>query len=148
MNSLAESELDDAEDLVSEDVPELNPVVWERGLVQLSTIQEPVTVRGWPMGLALAGAPSVTVSLTATGFQKVLSVMAALNLPSRRGGYKVETNQYKQGLASIRAQPRVRTHLHSFRKTHFTREGLSCSVFLLHTGIHKAALPAISTSVC
>ncbi|XP_037543368.1 unconventional myosin-XIX [Nematolebias whitei] len=112
LNSLAESELDDAEDLISEDVPELNHVVWEYGSVQLSTIQEPVTVLGWPMGLALAGAPSVTVSLTATGFQKVLSVMASLNLPSRRGEYKVETNQYQQGLASIRAQPRGSVKLH------------------------------------
>ncbi|XP_017268019.1 unconventional myosin-XIX isoform X2 [Kryptolebias marmoratus] len=110
--SLAESELDDAKDLVSEDVPELNPVVRERGSVQLSTIQEPVTVHGWPMGLALASAPSITVSLTATGFQKVLSAMASLNLPSRRGEYKVETNQYKQGLASIRAQPRGSVKLH------------------------------------
>lgn len=107
---MAESELDDAEDLVSEDVPQLNPV-GEHGSVQLSTIQEPVPVCGWPMGLALARAPSITVSLTATGFQKVLSAMASLNLRSRRGEYKVETNQYKQGLASIRAQPRVRTHL-------------------------------------
>lgn len=148
MNSLAESELDDAEDLVSEDVPELNPVVWEHGSVQLSTIQEPVTVRGWPMGLALAGAPSVTISLTATGFQKVLSVMASLNLPSRRGGYKVETNQYKQGLASIRAQPRVRTHLHLFRKIlNISLMKVCHAVVFLHTGIHKAALPAISTSV-
>lgn len=149
---MAESELDDAEDLVSEDVPELNPVVWEHGSVQLSTTQEPVTVRGWPMGLALAGAPSVTVSLTATGFQKVLSVLASLNLPSRRGEYKVETNQYEQGLASIRAQPRVRTHLDLFRKILYTNNILMkfCHAlfFFLHTGICKAALPAISTSVC
>lgn len=107
LKSLAEVELDDAEDLVEEDVPALNPVIRARGSVQLSTIQEPVTVRGWPMGLALASAPSITVSLTATGFQKMMSVMASLNLPSRRGGYKVETNQYTQGLASIRAQPKV-----------------------------------------
>ncbi|XP_042286341.1 unconventional myosin-XIX [Thunnus maccoyii] len=112
LKSLAEAELDDAKDLVEEDVPELNPVVRERGSVQLSTIQEPVTVRGWPMGLALASAPSITVSLTATGFQKMMSVMASLNLPSRRGEYKVETNQYTQGLASIRAQPRGSVKLH------------------------------------
>lgn len=110
LKALAEVELDDAKDLVEEDVPVLNPVIRERGSVQLSTIQEPVTVRGWPMGLALASAPSITVSLTATGFQKMMSVMASLNLPSRRRGYKVETNQYTQGLASIRAQPKVRAH--------------------------------------
>uniref|UniRef100_A0A8D2ZDL3 Myosin XIX n=1 Tax=Scophthalmus maximus TaxID=52904 RepID=A0A8D2ZDL3_SCOMX len=110
--ALAEVELDDAKDLVEEDVPVLNPVIRERGSVQLSTIQEPVTVRGWPMGLALASAPSITVSLTATGFQKMMSVMASLNLPSRRRGYKVETNQYTQGLASIRAQPKGSIKLH------------------------------------
>ncbi|AWP00420.1 putative unconventional myosin-XIX [Scophthalmus maximus] len=112
LKALAEVELDDAKDLVEEDVPVLNPVIRERGSVQLSTIQEPVTVRGWPMGLALASAPSITVSLTATGFQKMMSVMASLNLPSRRRGYKVETNQYTQGLASIRAQPKGSIKLH------------------------------------
>ncbi|KAG7224485.1 hypothetical protein INR49_015009 [Caranx melampygus] len=115
LKSVADAELDDAKDLVQEDVPELNPVVRERGSVQLSTIQEPVTVRGWPMGLALASAPSITVSLSATGFQKMMSVMASLNLPSRRGEYKVETNQYTQGVASIRAQPKGSVKLHCQR---------------------------------
>lgn len=108
LKSLADAELDDAKSLTEEDLPELSPLVRERGSVQLSTIPEPVTVRGWPMGLALASAPSITVSLTATGFQKMMSMMASLNLPSRRGQYKVETNQCTQGVASIRAQPRVR----------------------------------------
>ncbi|KAM9728570.1 unconventional myosin-XIX isoform 1-T1 [Menidia menidia] len=112
LKSLADAELDDAEDLVEEDVPKLNPVVRERGSVQLSSIPEPVPVRGWPMGLALASAPSITVSLTATGFQKIVSVMTSLNLPSRKGEYKVNTNQYKQGLASIRAKPKGSVKLH------------------------------------
>ncbi|XP_030602773.1 unconventional myosin-XIX [Archocentrus centrarchus] len=113
LKSLAEAELDDAKDLVEEeDAPAVNPVVRERGSVQLSTIQEPVTVRGWPMGLALASAPSMTVSLTATGFQKMMSVMASLNLPSRRGEYQVKTNQYTEELASIRAQPKGSVKLH------------------------------------
>ncbi|KAM4545775.1 unconventional myosin-XIX [Odontesthes bonariensis] len=112
LKALADAELDDAEDLVEEDVPVLNPVVRERGSVQLSSIPEPVTVRGWPMGLALASAPSITVSLTATGFQKMMSLMTSLNLPSRKGEYKVKTNQYKQGLASIRAQPKGSVKLH------------------------------------
>uniref|UniRef100_A0A3B5LHJ4 Myosin XIX n=1 Tax=Xiphophorus couchianus TaxID=32473 RepID=A0A3B5LHJ4_9TELE len=111
-SSLAEAELDEAEDLAADDSPALSAVVRERGSVQLSSFQEPVPVRGWPMGLALASAPSITVSLTATGFQKMISVMTSLNLPSRRGEYKVETNQYKQGLASIRARPRGSVKLH------------------------------------
>lgn len=110
MRSLAEAELDEPKDIVEEDALSLNPVVRERGSVQLSHIQEPVTVRGWPMGLALASAPSITVSLTATGLQKMMSVMATLSLPSRRGEYKVETNQYTQELASIRAQPKVKSY--------------------------------------
>uniref|UniRef100_A0A8C9XRG6 Myosin XIX n=1 Tax=Sander lucioperca TaxID=283035 RepID=A0A8C9XRG6_SANLU len=115
LKSLAEAELDDAKDFVrADDAPALDPVIRERGLVQLSSIQEPVTVRGWPMGLALASAPSITMSMTATGFQKMMSVMASLSLPSTRGGYKVEPNQYSQGLASIRAQPKVRAHAHKF----------------------------------
>lgn len=112
LKSLAEAELDDAKDLVREDVPALNSVIRERGSVQLSNIQEPVTVRGWPMGLALASAPSITLSLTATGLQKMMSVMATLNLSSRIGEYKLETNQCTQELASIRAQPKVRAHSH------------------------------------
>lgn len=116
MKSLAEAELDDAKDMVvveeEEEAPPLNPVIRERGSVQLSSIPEPVSVRGWPMGLALASAPSITVSLTATGFQKMMSVMASLNLPSRKGEYKVETNQYTEGVASIRAQPKVRGYPH------------------------------------
>ncbi|XP_068600219.1 unconventional myosin-XIX [Brachionichthys hirsutus] len=116
LKSLAEDELDDAQDLAEESVPALNPVLRERGSVQLSSMEEPVTVRGWPMGLALASAlasaPSVTVSLTATGLQKMMSVMASLSLPSRRGAYKVETNQYTRGLASIRAQPKGSVKLH------------------------------------
>uniref|UniRef100_A0A671YHB8 Myosin XIX n=1 Tax=Sparus aurata TaxID=8175 RepID=A0A671YHB8_SPAAU len=114
LKALAEAELDDAKDL-QEDMPALNPIIRERGSVQLSNIQEPVTVRGWPMGLALASAPSITVSLTATGFQKMMSVMASLNLPSRKGEYKVETNQYTRGLASIRAQPKGSVKLHCQR---------------------------------
>ncbi|XP_078122487.1 unconventional myosin-XIX [Sander vitreus] len=113
LKSLAEAELDDAKDFVrADDAPALDPVIRERGLVQLSSIQEPVTVRGWPMGLALASAPSITMSMTATGFQKMMSVMASLSLPSTRGGYKVEPNQYSQGLASIRAQPKRSVKLH------------------------------------
>lgn len=67
------------------------------------------------MGLALASAPSITVSLTATSLQKMMSVMATLNLPSRRGQYKVETNQCTEELASIRAQPRGSVKLHCQR---------------------------------
>ncbi|XP_053703994.1 unconventional myosin-XIX [Synchiropus splendidus] len=112
LNSLADEELDDAKDLVKEDDPELTPAIKDRGSVQLPTMQEPVTVRGWPMGLALASAPSITVTLTATGFQKMMSVMASLNLPSRKGEYKVETNQHREGVASIRAKPRGSVKLH------------------------------------
>ncbi|KAK9536182.1 hypothetical protein VZT92_005990 [Zoarces viviparus] len=112
LKSLAEAELDDAKDFEQEDLPVLDSVIRERGSVQLSSIQEPVSVRGWPMGLALASAPSITMSLTATGFQKMVSVMASLNLPSRRGEYKVKPNQYSQELASIRAQPKGSVKLH------------------------------------
>ncbi|KAM6911871.1 unconventional myosin-XIX isoform 2-T2 [Lycodopsis pacificus] len=112
LKSLAEAELDDAKDFVEEDLPVLDSVIRERGSVQLSSIQEPVSVRGWPMGLALASAPSITMSLTATGFQKMVSVMASLNLPCRRGEYKVKPNQYSQELASIRAQPKGSVKLH------------------------------------
>ncbi|KAL3042377.1 hypothetical protein OYC64_020342 [Pagothenia borchgrevinki] len=112
LKALAETELDDAKDLLEADVPQLNAIIRERGSVQLSFIQEPVSVRGWPLGLALASAPTITMSLTATGFQKMVSVMASLNLPSRRGEYKLEPNQYSQELASIRAQPKGSVKLH------------------------------------
>ncbi|KAG9339766.1 hypothetical protein JZ751_022432 [Albula glossodonta] len=108
MEALAEAELDDAADL-QEQSPAYDPAVRERGSVQLSSCQEPVLVRGWPLGLALASAPNITVAVTATasGLQKVVSLMACLKLPFRSGEYKVETNQFEQGVASIRAQPQV-----------------------------------------
>ncbi|XP_072302728.1 unconventional myosin-XIX isoform X1 [Eucyclogobius newberryi] len=112
---LADSELDDAEDVVTEELPELNPIIRERGSVHLSSISEPVPVRGWPMGLALASAPSITMSLTATGFQKMVFLMSSLNLKSRRGEYKVDTNQCTEELASIRAQPKGSIKLHCQR---------------------------------
>ncbi|XP_057677639.1 unconventional myosin-XIX isoform X3 [Corythoichthys intestinalis] len=112
LKSLAEAELDDAEDLVQEEVAELNAIIGERGSVQLSGIQEPVTVRGWPMGLALPSAPSITMSVRATGLRKMISVVASLKLPSKRGEYKVETNQNMRGVASIRAQPKGSVKLH------------------------------------
>ncbi|XP_034149324.1 unconventional myosin-XIX isoform X2 [Esox lucius] len=115
MDTLAEAELDDAEDLREEEAapPELDPVLRARGSVQLSSLPEPVMVRGWPMGLALASAPTITVSMTATGFHKMMSAMACLSAHCFRSGeYKVETNQFKQGVASIRAQPRGSIKLH------------------------------------
>ncbi len=112
MDALAEAELDDAEDFMEKEassvLPKLDPLLKGRGSVQLSSIQEPVMVRGWPIGLAMASAPSITVSLTATGFQRIMSMMACLKIPFRHGDYKVNTNQFDQGVASIRAQPRVR----------------------------------------
>ncbi|KAI1902891.1 hypothetical protein AGOR_G00020980 [Albula goreensis] len=113
MEALAEAELDDAANL-QEQPPAYDPAVRERGSVQLSSCQEPVLVRGWPLGLALASAPNITVAVTATasGLQKVVSLMACLKLPFRSGEYKVETNQFEQGVASIRAQPRESIKLH------------------------------------
>uniref|UniRef100_A0AAR2LXS4 Unconventional myosin-XIX n=1 Tax=Pygocentrus nattereri TaxID=42514 RepID=A0AAR2LXS4_PYGNA len=116
MDALAEAELDNAEDLLEEEescsLPALDPLLKERGSVQLSSIPEPVAVHGWPLGLAMASAPNITVALTATGFQKVMSLMATLKIPFRHGEYKVETNQFDQGVASIRAQPRGSVKLH------------------------------------
>uniref|UniRef100_A0A8C9VDJ3 Unconventional myosin-XIX n=1 Tax=Scleropages formosus TaxID=113540 RepID=A0A8C9VDJ3_SCLFO len=78
----------------------------------LSTCQEPVMVRSWPLGLALASAPTITVAVTACGFQKVVSLMTCLKLSFRSTDYKVETNQFDQGVASIRAQPQESIKLH------------------------------------
>uniref|UniRef100_A0A8C2BTN1 Myosin XIX n=1 Tax=Cyprinus carpio TaxID=7962 RepID=A0A8C2BTN1_CYPCA len=48
----------------------------------------------------------------ATGFQRIMSMMACLKSPFRHGGYKVKTNQFDQGVASIRAQPRGSIKMH------------------------------------
>ncbi|KAK7172492.1 hypothetical protein R3I93_002564 [Phoxinus phoxinus] len=115
MDALAEAELDDAEDFMEEEscvLPKLDPLLRERGSVQLDSIQEPVMVRAWPIGLAIASAPSITVSLTATGLQRIMSMMACLKIPFRDADYKVETNQFEQGVASIRAQPRGSIKMH------------------------------------
>ncbi|KAJ3588797.1 hypothetical protein NHX12_009651 [Muraenolepis orangiensis] len=114
VNAFAEAELDDAQDFTEDQtLPDLNPLVRERGSVQISSLPGPVSLRGWPMGLALASAPTVSLSLKATGFQKTVSMLASLNLPSAsRVEYKVETNQHQHGVASVRAQPRGSVKLH------------------------------------
>uniref|UniRef100_A0A8C9TK88 Unconventional myosin-XIX n=1 Tax=Scleropages formosus TaxID=113540 RepID=A0A8C9TK88_SCLFO len=109
--SLAETELDDVANIEAE-TPVYDPTLRERGSVQLSTCQEPVMVRSWPLGLALASAPTITVAVTACGFQKVVSLMTCLKLSFRSTDYKVETNQFDQGVASIRAQPQESIKLH------------------------------------
>lgn len=106
MDSLAEAELDNAEDLQEEE--DARSLLIQRGSVQLSGFPNPVAVSSWPLGLAMTFTPSVTVTLTTTGFHKVMSVMATLKIPFRNGEYKVETNQFNRGVASIRAQPQVR----------------------------------------
>lgn len=114
MDALAEAELDDAEDLVEEEAEAsvMPNLLKERGSVQLCSVPEPVPVRGWPVGLAMASAPSITVSLTASGFQRIMSIMTCINIPFRHGQYKVKTNQFDQGVASIRAQPRGSIKMH------------------------------------
>uniref|UniRef100_A0A8C9WBU9 Myosin XIX n=1 Tax=Scleropages formosus TaxID=113540 RepID=A0A8C9WBU9_SCLFO len=111
VESLAETELDDVANIEAE-TPVYDPTLRERGSVQLSTCQEPVMVRSWPLGLALASAPTITVAVTACGFQKVVSLMTCLKLSFRSTDYKVETNQFDQGVASIRAQPQESIKLH------------------------------------
>lgn len=106
MDSLAEAELDDAEDLQEEE--EARSFLIQRGSVPLSSFHNPQAVSSLPLGLAMSYTPSVTVTLTTTGFHKIMSIMATLKIPFRNGEYKVETNQFKHGVASIRAQPQVR----------------------------------------
>ncbi|TRY57232.1 hypothetical protein DNTS_003304 [Danionella cerebrum] len=103
-DALAEAELDDAEDFVESS---LFPNLKESSSVLVSSLQEPVTVRAWPVGLAMASAPLIRVSLSPSCLQRVTSMMASLKIPQRSSQYRVETNQFEQGVASIRAQPRV-----------------------------------------
>ncbi|KAJ8342904.1 hypothetical protein SKAU_G00328320 [Synaphobranchus kaupii] len=110
MEVLAETELDDAVDVM--EAPVYDPTVRERGSVQLSTCQEPVMLQAWPLGLALASAPNITVAVIATGFQKTLSLIACLKLSFTSLDYRVETNQFEQGVASIRALPQESIKLH------------------------------------
>ncbi|KAK3508827.1 hypothetical protein QTP70_009605 [Hemibagrus guttatus] len=113
MDSLAEAELDDAEDLQEEE--EARSLLIQRGSVPLSSFPNPQAVSSLPLGLAMSFTPSVTVTLTTTGFHKVLSIMATLKIPFRNGEYKVETNQFKHGVASVRAQPQGSVKLHTQR---------------------------------
>ncbi|XP_046695571.1 unconventional myosin-XIX isoform X2 [Silurus meridionalis] len=113
MDFLAEAELDEAEDLQEEE----KACSWlmQKASVQLSSFPNPVAVSSWPLGLAMTFIPSITVTLTTTGFHKVMSIMATLKIPFRNGEYKVEPNQFKQGVASIRAQPQGSVKLHMQR---------------------------------
>ncbi|KAK2816296.1 hypothetical protein Q7C36_022567 [Tachysurus vachellii] len=113
MDSLAEAELDDAEDLQEEE--DARSLLIQRGSVPLSSLPYPIAVSSLPLGLAMTFTPGVTVTLTTTGFHKVMSIMATLKIPIRNGDYKVETNQFKHGVASIRAQPQGSVKLHTQR---------------------------------
>ncbi|KAG7314737.1 hypothetical protein KOW79_022040 [Hemibagrus wyckioides] len=113
MDSLAEAELDNAEDLQEEE--EARSFLFQRGSVPLSSFPNPQAVSSLPLGLAMSFTPSVTVTLTTTGFHKIMSIMATLKIPFRNGEYKVETNQFKHGVASIRAQPQGSVKLHMQR---------------------------------
>ncbi|KAF4073002.1 hypothetical protein AMELA_G00253940 [Ameiurus melas] len=113
MDSLAEAELDNAEDLQEEE--NACSLLIQRGSVKLSSFPNPVAVSSWPLGLAMTFTPSVTVTLTTTGFHKVMSIIATLNIPFRNGEYKVETNQFNCGVASIRAKPQGSVKLHMQR---------------------------------
>ncbi|TTG47511.1 Unconventional myosin-XIX [Bagarius yarrelli] len=99
MDSMAEMELDDAEDLQEKEKAR-------------SSFLPPAAVSSWILKLAMSFNPSVTVTLTTTGFHKVMSIMATLKIPFRTGKYKVETNQFRHGVASIRAQPQGSVKLH------------------------------------
>lgn len=113
MDSLAEAELDNAEDLQEEE--DACSLLIQRGSVKLSSFPNPVAVSSWPLGLAMTFTPSVTMTLTTTGFHKVMSIMTTLNIPFRNGEYKVETNQFNRGVASIRAKPQGSVKLHMQR---------------------------------
>ncbi|XP_062844954.1 unconventional myosin-XIX isoform X2 [Trichomycterus rosablanca] len=113
MDALAEAELDDAEDLQEQE--EAHSLLMDDGSVQPAGVSEPVAKNTWPLGLVMTSVPSITVTLTTTGFQKVMSIMATIKIPFRSGEYKVETNQFDHGVASIRAQPQGSVRLHMRR---------------------------------
>ncbi|KAK1787867.1 hypothetical protein P4O66_016349, partial [Electrophorus voltai] len=108
MDTLAKEELDGAEEKCEEEfrpMPPLSHAPREGHPVQPPSVGAPVAVCAWPLGLALACTPHLTLTFTATGFQRLASATAALKIPYRQGEYKVETNQFERGVASIRAQP-------------------------------------------
>ncbi|XP_006641060.2 unconventional myosin-XIX [Lepisosteus oculatus] len=111
MEALADAELDDAVDieevtisLPGSPIPVTRPAQFPQG--------QPVVVQNWPIGLALASFAATSVAVTSSGFQKLVSLMACLQLSFRRIDYKVETNQFDQGVASIRAHPRQSVKFH------------------------------------
>ncbi|KAM9440876.1 unconventional myosin-XIX [Clarias gariepinus] len=110
MDSLAEAELDNAEDLQEQE--EACALLLQRSSVQLFNLPNPKAVSSLPLGLAMTFTPSITVTLTTTGFHKVMSIMSTLKMPLRNGEYKVEPNQFRHGVASIRAQPQGSVKLH------------------------------------
>uniref|UniRef100_A0A4W4HMK9 Myosin motor domain-containing protein n=1 Tax=Electrophorus electricus TaxID=8005 RepID=A0A4W4HMK9_ELEEL len=118
MDTLAKEELDGAEEKCEEEfrpMPPLSHAPREGHPAQPPSVGAPVAVCAWPLGLALACTPHLTLTFTATGFQRLASATAALKIPSRQGEYKVETNQFERGVASIRAQPRGSVKLHARR---------------------------------
>ncbi|MGH0142569.1 UNVERIFIED_CONTAM: hypothetical protein FKN15_014836, partial [Acipenser sinensis] len=117
MDALAAAELDDTMELEEQLVSvQGSPVRAVKGFTQSSAgtpqAREPVVVQSWPFGLALSSAPCLSMTVTASGLQKVMSLLACLKLSFRNANYKVETNQFSQGVASVRAQPQETIKLH------------------------------------
>ncbi|KAK6473407.1 unconventional myosin-XIX-like [Huso huso] len=117
MDALAAAELDDTMELEEQLVSvQGSPVRAVKGFTQSSAgtpqAREPVVVQSWPFGLALSSAPCLSMTVTASGLQKVMSLLACLKLSFGNANYKVETNQFSQGIASVRAQPQETIKLH------------------------------------
>ncbi|XP_041096738.1 unconventional myosin-XIX-like [Polyodon spathula] len=118
MDALAAAELDDTAEIEEQLVSvQGSPVRAVKGFTRMSSAgtpqaQEPVLVQSWPFGLALSSAPYLSMPVTASGLQKVMSLLACLKLSFRNANYKVETNQFGQGVASIRAPPQETIKLH------------------------------------
>ncbi|XP_039612760.1 unconventional myosin-XIX [Polypterus senegalus] len=66
----------------------------------------------WPFRLILPSAPTLSVTIKASGLQRLGSVFTALQLKFGISNYKVETNQFDEGVASIRARPQVAIKFH------------------------------------
>ncbi|MBN3308374.1 MYO19 protein, partial [Amia calva] len=108
MEALAKAELDDNLDVteLSVSLPG-SPVQTTWHSIQLASSPGPDLLRSWPVDLALTSSPTISLTVTASGIPKGLSLMACLKLSFRKTTYQVETNQFEQGVASIRAKPQV-----------------------------------------
>nr|XP_014343082.1 PREDICTED: unconventional myosin-XIX isoform X2 [Latimeria chalumnae] len=125
MAALAMAELDDTEDDMEQHVGSVpgSPVRPTKTFYNFppSTsvkasckplFQNEVVIHSWPVGLVVLSAPIRVMAVMIDHFHRVLSLLACLKVLRCTTEYRVQPNQFNDGIASIRALPQGSIRFH------------------------------------